>query len=127
IVVHPSARRPLAGPSSCSDSEDDRTIPALSGAGGAFCAGAHLKAISSGGGNRAAADGDGPMGPTRMLLDKPVIAAVEGHAVAGGLELALWGDMRGAARDAVFGVFCRRWGGPVIDGGTGRLPRLIGH
>src|SRR5262249_31116060 len=99
----------------------------LTGAGGAFCAGADLKAISSGGGNRAAPDGDGPMGPTRMLLDKPVVAAVEGHAVAGGLELALWCDLRVAARDAVFGVFCRRWGVPLIDGGTVRLPRLIGH
>jgi enoyl-CoA hydratase len=74
-----------------------------------------------------APDGDGPMGPTRMLLDKPVIAAVEGHAVAGGLELALWCDLRVAARDAVFGVFCRRWGVPLVDGGTIRLPRLIGH
>lgn len=109
------------------DEDDDRHIAVLTGAGGAFCAGADLKAISSGGGNRAAPDGDGPMGPTRMLLDKPVIAAVEGHAVAGGLELALWCDLRVAARDAVFGVFCRRWGVPLIDGGTIRLPRLIGH
>jgi enoyl-CoA hydratase len=108
-------------------SDDDRSVAILTGAGGAFCAGADLKAISSGGGNRAAPDGDGPMGPTRMLLDKPVIAAVEGHAVAGGLELALWCDLRVAARDAVFGVFCRRWGVPLIDGGTVRLPRLIGH
>jgi enoyl-CoA hydratase len=109
--------------------EDDgaRDVAILTGAGGAFCAGADLKAISSGGGNRAAPDGDGPMGPTRMLLDKPVIAAVEGHAVAGGLELALWCDLRVAARDAVFGVYCRRWGVPLIDGGTVRLPRLIGH
>ncbi len=74
-----------------------------------------------------AIDGDGPMGPTRMLLDKPVIAAVEGHAVAGGLELALWCDLRVAATDAVFGVYCRRWGVPLVDGGTVRLPRLIGH
>ena len=107
--------------------DDDRCVGILTGAGGAFCAGADLKAISSGGGNRAAPDGDGPMGPTRMLLDKPVVAAVEGHAVAGGLELALWCDLRVAARDAVFGVFCRRWGVPLIDGGTVRLPRLIGH
>src|SRR5213079_3238625 len=106
---------------------EDRDVAILTGAGGAFCAGADLKAISSGGGNRAAPDGDGPMGPTRMLLDKPVIAAVEGHAVAGGLELALWCDLRVAARDAVFGVYCRRWGVPLIDGGTVRLPRLIGH
>jgi enoyl-CoA hydratase len=109
------------------DGDDERDVAVLTGAGGAFCAGADLKAISSGGGNRAAPDGDGPMGPTRMLLDKPVIAAVEGHAVAGGLELALWCDLRVAARDAVFGVFCRRWGVPLIDGGTIRLPRLVGH
>jgi enoyl-CoA hydratase len=109
------------------DGHDERDVAVLTGAGGAFCAGADLKAISSGGGNRAAPDGDGPMGPTRMLLDKPVIAAVEGHAVAGGLELALWCDLRVAARDAVFGVFCRRWGVPLIDGGTIRLPRLVGH
>jgi enoyl-CoA hydratase len=109
------------------DGDDERGVAVLTGAGGAFCAGADLKAITSGGGNRAAPDGDGPMGPTRMLLDKPVIAAVEGHAVAGGLELALWCDLRVAARDAVFGVFCRRWGVPLIDGGTIRLPRLVGH
>jgi enoyl-CoA hydratase len=108
------------------DEDDEQGVAILTGAGGAFCAGADLKAISSGG-NRAAPDGDGPMGPTRMLLDKPVIAAVEGHAVAGGLELALWCDLRVAARDAVFGVYCRRWGVPLIDGGTVRLPRLIGH
>ncbi|MEN8182367.1 MAG: crotonase/enoyl-CoA hydratase family protein [Myxococcota bacterium] len=99
----------------------------LTGAGGAFCAGADLKAVSAGRGNRAAPDGDGPMGPTRMHLDKPVIAAVEGPAVAGGLELALWCDLRVAARDAVFGVYCRRWGVPLVDGGTVRLPRLVGH
>jgi enoyl-CoA hydratase len=85
-----------------------------------------LKAVSTTAGNRLAADGDGPLGCTRMLLGKPVIAAVEGYAVAGGLELALWCDLRVAARDAVFGVFCRRWGVPLIDGGTIRLPRLIG-
>jgi len=99
----------------------------LTGAEGAFCAGADLKGVSEGRGNRAAEDGDGPMGPTRMLLAKPVIAAVEGHAVAGGLELALWCDLRVASRDAIFGVYCRRWGVPLIDGGTIRLPRLIGH
>jgi enoyl-CoA hydratase len=109
------------------EGDDERDVAILTGAGGAFCAGADLKAVTSGGGNRAAPDGDGPMGPTRMLLDKPVIAAVEGHAVAGGLELALWCDLRVAARDAVFGVFCRRWGVPLIDGGTIRLPRLVGH
>lgn len=109
------------------DEDGERDVAVLTGASGTFCAGADLKAIASGSGNRAAPDGDGPMGPTRMLLDKPVIAAVEGHAVAGGLELALWCDLRVAARDAVFGVFCRRWGVPLIDGGTVRLPRLIGH
>ena len=93
---------------------------------GCFCAGADLKAVSTDRGNRVTESGDGPLGCTRMLLGKPVIAAVEGHAVAGGLELALWCDMRVAARDAVFGVFCRRWGVPLVDGGTVRLPRLIG-
>lgn len=109
------------------DADDERTVAVLTGAGGTFCAGADLKAIATGGGNRVIPEGDGPMGPTRMLLDKPVLAAVEGHAVAGGLELALWCDLRVAAHDAVFGVFCRRWGVPLIDGGTVRLPRLIGQ
>lgn len=109
--------------------EDDAELcsAVLTGAEGAFCAGADLKDVADGRGNRAAEDGDGPMGPTRMLLSKPVIAAVEGHAVAGGLELAIWCDLRVAARDAVFGVYCRRWGVPLIDGGTIRLARLIGH
>ena len=98
----------------------------LTGAGGAFCSGADLAAIGTDRGNRVTEDGDGPMGPTRMRLTKPVIAAIEGHAVAGGLELALWADLRVAAEDAVLGVFCRRWGVPLIDGGTVRLPRLIG-
>ena len=98
----------------------------LHGEGGVFCAGADLKAAGTAAGNRVAPDGDGPMGPTRMRLAKPVIAAVAGHAVAGGLELALWCDLRVAEEDAVFGVFCRRWGVPLIDGGTVRLPRLIG-
>jgi enoyl-CoA hydratase len=106
--------------------EDGLAVAVLTGAGGCFCAGADLKAVSTTAGNRLAADGDGPLGCTRMLLGKPVIAAVEGYAVAGGLELALWCDLRVAARDAVFGVFCRRWGVPLIDGGTIRLPRLIG-
>jgi len=101
-------------------------VAILTGAGGCFCAGADLKAVSTGTGNRLTPDGDGPLGCTRMLLSKPVIAAVEGYAVAGGLELALWCDLRIAARDAVFGVFCRRWGVPLVDGGTVRLPRLIG-
>jgi enoyl-CoA hydratase len=98
----------------------------LWGAGGTFCAGADLKAIASATGNRLTPDGDGPMGPTRMLLSKPTIAAVSGYAVAGGLELALWCDLRVVEEDAVLGVFCRRWGVPLVDGGTVRLPRLIG-
>lgn len=106
--------------------EDGLAVAILTGAGGCFCAGADLKAVSTGTGNRLTPDGDGPLGCTRMLLGKPVIAAVEGYAVAGGLELALWCDLRVAARDAVFGVFCRRWGVPLVDGGTIRLPRLIG-
>jgi len=109
------------------DADDDAAVAVLTGAGGTFCAGADLKGVADGRGNRVVADGDGPMGPSRMLLTKPVIAAVEGYAVAGGLELALWCDLRVAADDAVFGVFCRRWGVPLIDGGTIRLPRLIGH
>ncbi|MFI9590444.1 crotonase/enoyl-CoA hydratase family protein [Nonomuraea sp. NPDC052265] len=100
----------------------DAAVAVLWGEGGTFCAGADLKALD----NRVGEDGDGPMGPTRMRLSKPVIAAVAGHAVAGGLELALWCDLRVAEEDAVFGVFCRRWGVPLIDGGTVRLPRLIG-
>ncbi|MHB1630355.1 MAG: crotonase/enoyl-CoA hydratase family protein [Bacilli bacterium] len=109
--------------------EDDALHAAvLCGAGGNFCAGADLKAISHGDGNRleTAMSKEGPMGPTRMQLSKPVVAAVSGHAVAGGLELALWCDLRVAERDAVFGVFCRRFGVPLVDGGTQRLPRLIG-
>jgi enoyl-CoA hydratase len=109
------------------DADAERAVAVLTGAGGTFCAGADLKGVAAGRGNRAARDGDGPMGPTRMRLSKPVIAAVEGHAVAGGLELAVWCDLRVAARDAVFGVYCRRWGVPLIDGGTIRLTRLLGH
>jgi enoyl-CoA hydratase len=112
------------------DSDGSLSVAVLTGAGGKFCAGADLKAMREEGAPRAsrvAADGDGPVGPTRMLLGKPVIAAIEGHAVAGGLELALWCDLRVAAEDAVFGVYCRRWGIPLMDGGTIRLPRLIGH
>ena len=103
------------------------SIAILTGAGGTFCAGADLKAIAEGRGNRTQEEGDGPMGPTRMLLSKPVIAAIEGHAVAGGLELALWCDLRVAAENAIFGVYCRRFGVPLVDLGTVRLPRLIGH
>ena len=109
--------------------EEDETLAVaiLTGANGTFCAGADLKAVATGGGNRTAPEGDGPMGPSRMRLGKPVVAAVEGFAVAGGLELALWCDMRVAAEDAVFGVYCRRWGVPLVDGGTVRLPRLVGE
>ena len=112
------------------DGDGGLAVAVLTGAGGYFCAGADLGAVASADparANRLAPDGDAPMGPSRMLVGKPVIAAVEGYAVAGGLELALWCDMRVAAEDAVFGVFCRRWGVPLIDGGTVRLPRLIGH
>ena len=109
------------------DADDSLDIAVLTGASGNFCAGADLKALASGDGNRMSEDGDGPMGPTRMLLSKPVIAAVEGYAVAGGLELALWCDLRVAASNAIFGVFCRRFGVPLVDLGTVRLPRLIGH
>ena len=108
------------------DSDSSASVAVLFGEHGTFCAGADLKAIAAGNGNRVDADGDGPMGPTRMLLSKPVIAAISGFAVAGGLELALWCDLRVAEEDAVMGVFCRRWGVPLIDGGTVRLPRLIG-
>lgn len=109
------------------DADDDLSVAVLTGAAGTFCAGADLAAISSGHGNRVTEDGPGPLGPTRMRMSKPVIAAVEGFAVAGGLELALWCDLRVAARDATFGVYCRRWGVPLVDGGTIRLPRLIGQ
>ena len=117
----------LAGAFRAFDADAAQAVAVLTGAGGTFCAGADLKAIAAGEPNRIGQDGDGPMGPTRLVLSKPVIAAVEGHAVAGGLELALWCDLRVAAEDAVFGVYCRRWGVPLIDGGTVRLPRLIGQ
>ena len=115
------------------DKDGDASVAVLWGAGGTFCAGADLKAIADGRGNRTVPPSpdplaaDAPMGPTRLVLSKPVIAAVSGFAVAGGLELALWCDLRVAEEDAVFGVFCRRWGVPLIDGGTVRLPRLIGQ
>jgi enoyl-CoA hydratase len=109
------------------DSDDSLSVAVLAGASGTFCAGADLHAQGTSEANRVAADGDGPMGPSRLRLGKPVIAAIEGHAVAGGLELALWCDLRVAAEDAVLGVFCRRYGVPLIDGGTVRLPRLIGQ
>src|SRR5205823_2340573 len=106
--------------------DDAAAVAVLWGSGGTFCAGADLYALAAGRGNRIEATGDGPMGPTRMSLDKPVIAAVAGHAVAGGLELACWCDLRVADETAVFGVYNRRWGIPLIDGGTVRLPRLVG-
>jgi enoyl-CoA hydratase/carnithine racemase len=135
VFLHRPARRnavdgataaALAAAFRAFDADDDTAVAVLHGEGGVFCAGADLTAVGTERGNRVAPDGDGPMGPTRMRLSKPVIAAVSGHAVAGGLELALWCDMRVADETAVFGVFCRRWGVPLIDGGTVRLPRLIG-
>ncbi len=108
------------------DANDEERVAVLWGEGGEFCAGADLKAIAEGKGNRVKPGGDGPMGPTRMHLSKPVICAIEGHAVAGGLELALWCDLRVASESAVFGVYCRRVGVPLIDGGTVRLPRVVG-
>jgi enoyl-CoA hydratase len=134
MIDRPGVRNAVDGPTAAAlaeafrefDADDGAHVAVLTGAGGTFCAGADLKAVGGPDGNRAEPDGDGPMGPTRMRLSKPVIAAIEGHAVAGGLELALWCDLRVAAQDAVLGVFCRRWGVPLIDGGTVRLPRLIG-
>jgi enoyl-CoA hydratase len=119
----------LADAARAFEADPSAGVAVLWGEGGTFCAGADLKAVAAGDedrANRLAPDGDGPMGPSRMLLSKPVIAAISGHAVAGGLELALWCDLRVVEEDAVLGVFCRRWGVPLIDGGTARLPRLIG-
>ena len=110
------------------DSDAESDVAVLYGEYGTFCAGADLKAVAAQtGGNRLSPQGNGPMGPSRMVLSKPVIAAIAGHAVAGGLELALWCDLRVVERSAILGVYCRRWGVPLIDGGTIRLPRLIGH
>ncbi len=125
-VDRPTAQR-LAHAFRDFDADPDQAVAILTGGAGTFCAGADLKAFGTERANSVSLDGDGPMGPTRMFLSKPVIAAIEGYAVAGGLELALWCDLRVMAQDAVFGVFCRRWGVPLIDGGTVRLPRLIGH
>jgi enoyl-CoA hydratase len=130
-INRPEARNAVDAPTAAKladafrtfEDDDNHDVAVLTGAGNTFCAGADLKAMN----NVVKPDGDGPMGPSRMLLSKPVIAAVEGFAVAGGLELACWCDLRVAARNAVFGVFCRRWGVPLIDGGTVRLPRLVGH
>jgi enoyl-CoA hydratase len=134
-IDRPEVRNAVDGPTAAElaqafrrfEADADLAVAVLTGAGGCFCAGADLAALAAGRGNRVALGGDGPMGPTRMLLEKPVLAAVEGHAVAGGLELAAWCDLRIAARDAVFGVYCRRWGVPLVDGGTVRLARLLGH
>ncbi len=108
------------------EADDSARVAVLFGDGGTFCAGADLKAIATGEANRLDPSGDGPMGPSRMMMSKPVIAAIAGHAVAGGLELALWCDLRVMESDAVLGVFCRRWGVPLIDGGTVRLPLVVG-
>jgi enoyl-CoA hydratase len=108
------------------EADADARVAVLWGEHGTFCAGADLKALARGTANRIEPGGDGPMGPSRMLLSKPVIAAIAGHAVAGGLELALWCDLRVVEEDAILGVFCRRWGVPLIDGGTVRLPRIVG-
>ncbi|HEX3691481.1 MAG TPA: crotonase/enoyl-CoA hydratase family protein [Solirubrobacteraceae bacterium] len=134
LLSRPDRRNAVDGPTAQAladafrafDADGDAAVAVLAGEGGVFCAGADLKAVGTESGNRVSDDGDGPMGPTRMRLSKPVIAAIAGHAVAGGLELALWCDLRVAEEDAVLGVFCRRWGVPLIDGGTVRLPRLIG-
>ena len=109
------------------DGDEERSVAVLTGAAGTFCAGADLKAVAEGDRRPIPDDGPGPMGPTRLTLGKPVIAAVEGYAVAGGIELALWCDLRVAAEDAIFGVFCRRFGVPLCDLGTVRLPRIVGH
>ena len=135
-IERPAARNAVDGPTArrlhdafkAFDADDALDVAILQGRGGAFCAGADLKGVAEGRGNPVLRDGDlGPMGVTRLRLGKPVIAAVEGHAVAGGLEVACWCDLRVAAEGAVFGVFCRRFGVPLIDGGTVRLPRLIGE
>jgi enoyl-CoA hydratase len=135
VVLHrPEVRNAVDGPTAAAladafrafESDESQRVGVLHGEGGTFCSGADLTKVGTPEGNRVEETGDGPMGPTRMRLTKPVIAAVEGYAVAGGLELAIWCDLRVAAEDATFGVFCRRWGVPLIDGGTVRLPRLIG-
>ncbi len=136
VILHrPQARNAVDGPTGKAlteafqafEADDEARVAVLFGDGGTFCAGADLKSIGTESQNRVEPFGAGPMGPSRLLLSKPVIAAVSGYAVAGGLELACWADLRVAEEDAVFGVFCRRWGVPLIDGGTIRLPRLIGQ
>jgi len=135
IMNRPEARNAVNGPAAAGlydafdefDKDDSASVAVLWGDNGTFCAGADLKAFGTPDANPVHRSGPGPMGPSRMVLSKPVIAAVSGHAVAGGLELALWCDLRVVEEDAIMGVFCRRWGVPLIDGGTVRLPRLIGH
>lgn len=134
LLSRPERRNAVDGPAAAAlaeafrafDADPGASVAVLHGEGGVFCAGADLGTVGTPDANRVEAGGDGPMGPTRLRLSKPVIAAIAGHAVAGGLELALWCDLRVAEEDAVLGVFCRRWGVPLIDGGTVRLPRLIG-
>jgi enoyl-CoA hydratase len=125
-AVDPATAQALRDAFDTFEADETASVAVLTGTGGHFCAGFDLKAVA------AAAPhydphGEGPMGPTRRLLSKPVLAAVEGHAVAGGLELALWCDLRIASESAIFGVFCRRWGVPLVDGGTVRLPRIVGQ
>ncbi|WP_299561806.1 crotonase/enoyl-CoA hydratase family protein [uncultured Mycolicibacterium sp.] len=135
ILDRPEVRNAVDGPTALAlhaafeafEADADAAVAVLWGANGTFCAGADLKAFGTERANPLHRDGPGPMGPTRMVLSKPAIAAISGHAVAGGLELALWCDLRVVEQDAVLGVFCRRWGVPLIDGGTVRLPRLIGE
>jgi enoyl-CoA hydratase len=134
LLSRPDRRNAVDGPTAAAladafrefEADAGAAVAVLHGEGGVFCAGADLQAVGTATGNRVEDGGDGPMGPTRMRLSKPVIAAIAGHAVAGGLELALWCDLRVAEESAVLGVFCRRWGVPLIDGGTVRLPRLVG-
>ena len=134
IIDNPDVKNAVDGPTAQEladafrdfEKDENALVAVLWGANGTFCAGANLKAIAEGHSNRIDTRGDGPMGPSRMVLSKPVIAAVAGYAVAGGLELALWCDLRIVEKSAIFGVFCRRFGVPLIDGGTVRLPRLIG-
>jgi enoyl-CoA hydratase len=136
-IDRPAVRNAVDGPTATElaaafrafDADEDASVAVFTGSGGTFCSGADLSGMLEDRGNTVSEDMslDGPMGVSRLVLSKPVIAAIEGHAVAGGLELALWCDLRVAASDATFGVYCRRWGVPLIDGGTVRLPRLIGH
>lgn len=134
ILNRPEVRNAVDGPTAAAladafrefDADATASVAVFWGAGGTFCSGADLKAMANGRVNRVDADGDGPLGPTRMQLSKPVIAAISGFAVAGGLELALWCDLRVVEESAIFGVFERRWGVPLIDGGTVRLPQIVG-